>query len=370
MLRRAFVALIIVPLLAACGRSASQVAATESQATVVSRAAQVQASPAIAVASPTSPPAASLTSATSARVTTPPVSPNATTTPNRGANTLTPALASATPRPGGAPGSPTPGAIAPTIRTTATPAGTPTGAPPATGLESDFPTGFIDQVQGGFLLIHLAAKQKGYGRAELSLRGVGRIILDLPTEITPLSSSSFTVSYAGPAHVEVAAEIDPLSPYVTQSNGPATIANVDLTATIELEPRSGEVRLSYNGQAYALHCTVPPENAAPVLQQVIGTWISQDWAGLYLLSSQHWHTAVTQREFSLRWTVASLKEGQLTNAHLTGPITYSTELSGVQFASALMDITLVRDGMAETHRRLILLVFDGHEWKFETFHDQ
>jgi len=246
----------------------------------------------------------------------------------------------------------------PSARATATPA---VSTPSAEELAKLFPTGFVDQAQGRFLLASLTEGEPGYGAVLVGISGQGLFALSDRAQVAREADGTITLAYSGPASLYADTKLDPPILALLQVSGPETKTIVQLSARLDPVAHTGDVTLTRDGATYTLRCVTPPRDADAMFAAFIAAANAGDAATMYRLSDHHWHATMTEAEY-VAW-IAAEPSAQI---RALGPLAYSVDLDGQQYATSSVAVSITKDGATETTDEPIIFVYERDAWRFVT----
>jgi len=140
------------------------------------------------------------------------------------------------------------------------------------------PSGFIDQANGAFLVVQLAAGAPDLGQFNVAVPGLGLFVSIDRAQVTVNSASSVQLAYSWATYLDSGAVLDSMSAYLTEPSGQLAPVQVGLVADLHPEALTGTVTLTYARQQYAVAADPAPHTADPLLNQIITVITQQNWA--------------------------------------------------------------------------------------------
>lgn len=177
------------------------------------------------------------------------------------------------------------------------------------------------------------------------------------SDLQPANEGKLNLLYDGTAQLIVA--------QAGGVNPTSTNVAVHVHATIDMPHMQAQAELTNkgNGQHFVMSTSIPDgrRDAVNAFNQAM---LHQDWAALYVLSSQTITGSFTQAEFVQLMTQQAQSVGTVTAILLTSEPKVSVDQNGTTTFSVTENITSTVNGSAQIQATTVFFVLEGGAWKF------
>jgi hypothetical protein len=235
--------------------------------------------------------------------------------------------------------------------------------PPAAVLEEEKAWDvFVDGSGQLALVAALDPSSSDYGMVQVTAPSLG-LLWPLHRASVARTADATTVSYDGRGFVNRRVQVGDLP--LAGFQGPVHHVHLRIVARLDPVRRTGVVDLWVRHRHTHLVFTPPATGAEPVVRAVISALSTDDFAALYDVAAQGFRDGMSRAEFAAK--LEALQGNDTIEAvRRTGPVSYSTTVTGIRYATAPASATFTHNGVRRHEPMQIVLVREDGQWRFAT----
>ena len=204
-----------------------------------------------------------------------------------------------------------------------------------------------------------------YGAFAITAPGLGMVWPRTAAVVDRQSAHATTMTYDGQAFINRRARIVGAFSLLEGFQGSVHRGHIRVVAHLDPSHRTGFLELWIGGKHTHLQFAPAPSDADEVMQSVVSALSTGDFGALYDLADTGFRHGLSRDEFVSRFT-AAMGNDSVVRVRRTGPVSYSTTLTGVDYASAPANATVIQSGQRRVLRERLVLIREDGEWRFDT----